>query len=157
MFVFLFTDLESSTRLWEQHPEAMKEALARHDEILMQAVSGANGSVIKTTGDGVMAVFSSPPDCVVACLDAQRALGAQSWEKTGPLRVRMGMNTGDADDRGGDFHGPAVNRAARIMAAGHGGQVLLSGGTAALAEGSLPPEATLRDLGMHRLKDLTQP
>src|SRR6185436_16150933 len=98
MFVFLFTDLESSTRLWEQHPEAMKEALARHDEILDRAVNGANGSVVKTTGDGVMAVFSSPRDGVLACLDAQRALSAESWEATGPLRVRMGMNTGDADD-----------------------------------------------------------
>ena len=157
MLVFLFTDQESSTRLWEEHPEAMKDALARHDEILHLAVDGANGSVIKTTGDGVMAVFSSPRDCVAACLEGQRALSAENWETTGPLRVRMGINTGDADDRGGDFHGPAVNRAARIMAAGHGGQVLLSGATAALAERSLPPDATLRDLGMHRLKDLTQP
>ena len=157
MLVFLFTDLESSTRLWEQHPEAMKEALARHDQLLHEAVTDANGTVVKTTGDGVMAVFSSPRDCIVACLQSQRALGAEAWEATGPLRVRMGMNTGDADDRGADYHGPAVNRAARIMAAGHGGQVLLSGGTASLAEGAMPPGATLRDLGLHRLKDLTQP
>ena len=157
MLVFLFTDLESSTQLWERHPEAMKGALARHDEILHQAVSDAQGTVVKTTGDGVMAVFSSPRDCVDACLEGQRALSAEPWPETGELRVRMGMNTGEADDRGGDFHGPAVNRAARIMAAGHGGQVLLSGATAALVEQSLPQETTLRDLGTHRLKDLTQP
>ena len=157
MLVFLFTDLESSTRLWEQHPEEMKEALARHDQILIEAVTAFNGTVVKTTGDGLMAVFPSAGGSVAACLEAQRALRAASWEGTGPLRVRMGLNAGEADDRAGDFHGPAVNRAARIMAAGHGGQVLLSAATAALAEGSFPPGTTLRDLGIHRLKDLTQP
>lgn len=157
MPVFLFTDLESSTRLWEQHPIEMKGALARHDEILRDAVVGATGMVVKTTGDGLMAVFSSATACITACLDAQQGLLGTTWAATGPLRVRMGINVGEADNRDGDFHGPAVNRTARIMAAGHGGQVLLSGATAALAESSLPPRTTLRDLGTHRLKDLTQP
>jgi len=157
MHVFLFTDVESSTRLWEQYPDAMKGALARHDQILRDAVMGANGTVVKTTGDGLMAVFASAPDSVSACLDAQQGLLDAAWDTTGPLRVRMGINVGEADSRDGDFHGPAVNRTARIMAAGHGGQVLLSGSTAALAESSLPPRTTLLDLGTHRLKDLTLP
>jgi predicted ATPase/class 3 adenylate cyclase len=157
MLVFLFTDIESSTRLWEQHPDEMKRALARHDEILLEAVSAANGTVVKTTGDGLMAVFSSAGDSIRACLEGQRMLSNATWEQTGPLRVRMGLNMGEADDRGGDFHGPAVNRAARIMAAGHGGQVLLSEATAHVAEAALPSGTTLRDLGIHRLKDLTRP
>jgi predicted ATPase/class 3 adenylate cyclase len=157
MHVFLFTDVESSTRLWEQFPDAMKGALARHDQILRDAVVGANGRVVKTTGDGLMAVFDSAPASVSACLGAQQGLMEAKWDTTGPLRVRMGINVGEADNRDGDFHGPAVNRTARIMAAGHGGQVLLSGSTAALAKSSLPPKTTLRDLGTHRLKDLTLP
>ena len=157
MLVFLFTDIESSTRLWERHPEEMKRALARHDEILLEAVNHANGTVVKTTGDGLMAVFPSASDSIGACLEGQRMLSGATWEETGPLRVRMGLNIGEADDRGGDFHGPAVNRAARIMAAGHGGQVLVSEATANVAQASLPPGATFRDLGIHRLKDLTRP
>ena len=157
MLVFLFTDIESSTRLWERHPEEMKGALARHDEILLDAVTQANGTVVKTTGDGLMAVFPSASDSIGACLEGQRMLSATTWKVTGPLRVRMGLNIGEADDRGSDFHGPAVNRAARIMAAGHGGQVLLSEATANVAQASLPQGTTFRDLGIHRLKDLTRP
>jgi predicted ATPase/class 3 adenylate cyclase len=154
---FVFADLESSTRLWERYPEAMEGAMERHDAILQAAVEHAGGRVVKITGDGLMAVFSSPSDGAAACLEAQRSLGEEQWRQTGPLRVRMGIHVGDAQRRAGDFFGPAVNRAARIMAAGHGGQVLLSEPAAELAEERLPAEAGLRDLGEHRLKDLSRP
>jgi predicted ATPase/class 3 adenylate cyclase len=154
---FLFTDVEGSTRLWEQHPQAMRSALAQHDLILRAAIASSAGEVVKSTGDGLMAVFSSPPGAVSAGIAAQRGLLAEPWPDMCAIRVRMGIHTGDAESRGGDFFGPAVNRTARIMAAGHGGQVLLSGSTAALVEGSLPKPVTLRDLGEHRLKDLGRP
>src|SRR5262245_29006902 len=154
---FLFADLESSTRLWERFPDAMPGALERHDEILRAAVADANGTLLKATGDGLMAVLSSASDGVLACLEAQRRLGGEAWGATGPLRVRMGLHVGEAQERAGDFFGPSVNRAARIMSAGHGGQVLLSARAADLARGRLPAEASLRDLGEHRLKDLSRP
>jgi predicted ATPase/class 3 adenylate cyclase len=154
---FLFTDLESSTRLWEQFPDAMKAAVERHDAILREAVDRAQGRVVKVTGDGLMAVFSSASDGVRACLEGQRSLQAEAWGETGPLRVRMGLHAGEAQARAGDFYGPPVNRAARIMAAAHGGQVLLSALAAELAQEQLPRQAGLRDLGDHRLKDLFQP
>ena len=154
---FVFTDLEASTRLWERFPDAMKTAMERHDTILRDAVEVANGRVVKIMGDGLMAVFSSASDGVKACLEAQRALQDEAWGEPGLLRVRMGMHAGEAETRAGDFYGPPVNRAARVMAAAHGGQVLLSARTAELAERGLPSEAGLRDLGEHRLKDLFQP
>jgi predicted ATPase/class 3 adenylate cyclase len=154
---FVFTDLESSTRLWERFPEAMKSAVARHDSMLQAAVERAHGRVVKVTGDGLMAVFSSASDGASACLEGQRTLYEEPWGETGPLRVRMGMHVGDAQQRAGDFFGPSVNRAARIMAAGRGGQVLLSAAAAELAEEGLPADAALRDLGEHRLKDLLRP
>ena len=155
MQTFLFTDIEGSTRLWEEHGDAMASALARHDEILAGAVDEAGGSVLKTTGDGLIAVFDSVSDSLSAALDSQRALEEEPWGPTGSLRVRMGIHAGDTESREGDYFGPAMNRAARIMAAGHGGQVLVSG--TAAASGYLPPGVQLRDLGMHRLKDLTEP
>jgi predicted ATPase/class 3 adenylate cyclase len=157
MYVFLFTDVASSTRLWEQFPAAMRAALAQHDEILRTGVEAECGEVIKTTGDGLLAVFDSAAGCVTACLDMQRALAGQPWELPEPLRVRMGVHVGEAERRGGDLYGSAVNRAARITAAGHGGQVLLSGRAADAARDALPPNVELRHLGTHRLKDLTQP
>jgi predicted ATPase/class 3 adenylate cyclase len=154
---FVFADLESSTRLWESFPDAMQTAMERHDAILREAVEGGHGRVVKVTGDGLMAVFQSASDGVSACLQAQRALHDETWPETGPLRVRMGIHVGEAQSRAGDFYGPSVNRTARIMGAGHGGQVLLSSRAAELVKGCLPQEARLRDLGEHRLKDLFQP
>ena len=151
---FLFTDVEGSTRLWEQYPREMQGALERHDRILHTAITAAAGGVVKTTGDGLMAVFADAGAAVSAAMSAQRALAAEPWPATCPIRVRMGIHTGDAEARGGDYFGPAVYRAARIMAVGHGGQVLLSGVTAGLVEAGLPAGRTLRDLGQHRLKDL---
>src|SRR6185436_1028284 len=154
---FLFTDLEGSTRLWERFPRPMNRALERHDSILLTAVAAAGGQVVKMTGDGLMAVFGSAAEAVRACLAAQRGLVEEPWRETGVLRVRMGLHSGEAQRRGDDYFGPAVIRSARIMAVGHGGQVLLSGASAALVADQLPGGATLVDLGAHRLKDLGRP
>jgi predicted ATPase/class 3 adenylate cyclase len=151
---FLFTDIEGSTRLWEQHRQPMKEALERHDAILRDAVESSNGHVVKTTGDGLMAVFASAVDGLSACLKAQHDLAREPWGQTGPLRVRMALHVGEAAVRNGDYFGPTLNRAARIMSAGHGGQVLLSAAAAAVVTDDLPNGSTLRDLGDHQLKDL---
>ncbi len=151
---FLFTDLEGSTRLWEKFPDAMKDALKRHDAILTTAIEASGGQVIKSTGDGTMAVFASAIEATAASLNAQRDLAREQWSETGPLRVRMGLHSGLAQQRADDFFGPTVNRTARIMAAGHGGQVLLSASAASLAVEQLPTGASLLDLGEHRLKDL---
>ncbi|MCJ7673382.1 MAG: adenylate/guanylate cyclase domain-containing protein, partial [Acidimicrobiia bacterium] len=151
---FLFTDLEGSTRLWEEHPEAMRDALARHDEILRDAVEKRAGHVVKTTGDGLHAAFALASDGVVAALDAQRALVAEDWVLPEPLKVRMGLHVGGAELRGGDYYGPAVNRAARVSAAAHGGQIVASAATADLVRDYLAPEVGLLDLGEHRLRDL---
>ena len=154
---FLFTDVEGSTRLWEQNPKEMRSALARHDVILRTAIADSNGDVVKSTGDGLMAVFPAPVAAATAGIAAQRGLLDEKWPEMCAIRVRIGIHTGEAESRGGDFFGPAVNRTARIMAAGHGGQILVSGATAALLNHELPGTATLRDLGEHRLKDLGRP
>jgi predicted ATPase/class 3 adenylate cyclase len=154
---FLFTDIEGSTRLWEQHPRAMSEALARHDAILVDAVEFSGGHVVKTTGDGLFAVFGRAESAITAALAAQRSLVGTAWDPSCEVRVRMGLHTGDAEFRDGDFHGAAVNRAARLTSAGHGGQVLVSGATAPLLAGRLPEGAELVGLGQHRLRDLGQP
>jgi class 3 adenylate cyclase len=154
---FLFTDLEGQTSLWEERPELMRAALARHDALLRQAVGAHGGQVVKTTGDGLHAAFARAPDALAAALAAQRALLAEAWELPRPLRARMGLHSGAAEERDSDYYGPAVNRAARVMQAGHGGQVLLSEVTAGLVRRSLPAGAGVRDLGEHRLKDLLEP
>jgi predicted ATPase/class 3 adenylate cyclase len=154
---FLFSDIEGSTRLWEEHQQAMKEALERHDAIMRGAIEGSRGQVVKTIGDGFMAVFDSAVDCVCACLSAQQGLLSERWGETGPIRVRMGMHAGEAAEREGDYFGPTLNRTARIMSAGHGGQVLLSAAAAALVMDALPGGATLRDMGEHPLKGLGRP
>ena len=154
---FLFTDIAGSTRLWETLPVAMADALARHDEILRDAIGGADGTVVKTTGDGMMAVFQTATEGLDAAIAAQRGLANASWGETGPLRVRMAINAGDAERRGDDYFGPTINRTQRLMAVGHGGQVLLSSAAAALCAERLPPGASLRDLGEYRLRDLGRP
>jgi predicted ATPase/class 3 adenylate cyclase len=155
---FLFTDLESSTRLWEEQPEAMRAALARHDELLRVAVEARGGTVIKGMGDGLHAVFPSAESAVGAAVDAQRELGGQDWGAIGSLRVRMGLHTGVAEQRGGDYFGPVLNRAARLMGVAHPGQVLCSQATADLVRDSLLPGSSgLVELGRHRLRDLARP
>jgi len=132
---FLFTDLEGSTRLWEEHPDAMRTALARHDELVSNAVEARGGYLVKSTGDGFLAAFASASDAVGAAVDAQVALSDEPWPETGALRVRMGIHTGAAELRDRDYHGPALNRAARLMSVGHGGQVLVSLVTSELVRG----------------------
>jgi Adenylate and Guanylate cyclase catalytic domain len=111
---FLFTDLEGSTHLWEEHPVAMHAALARHDEILRDAIAAHDGHVVKQRGDGFHAAFASASGALLAARDAQLALGYESWGETGALRVRMGVHTCQAEVRDGDYYGSAVNRAARL-------------------------------------------
>jgi DNA-binding SARP family transcriptional activator len=154
---FLFTDLEDSTRLWDEHPDAMGAALERHDAILRQTVDEQHGRIVKMTGDGAHAVFTSAPAAVAAATQALRALDAEAWGATGPLHVRMAVHTGDAETRDGDYFGPVLNRASRLMAAAHGGQVVLSQVTGALVRAALPDGVVLVDLGEHRLRGLTEP
>ena len=154
---FLFTDVEDSSRLWESYQGAMSEALARHDEILRAVIEANNGRVVKTTGDGFHAAFWTATDALEAALEAQRTLLGEEWAGIDPLRVRMALHTGATEERDGDYYGPAVNRAARLMSAGHGGQVLLSSPTQELVRDTLPAGASLRDLGERRLKDLFRP
>ena len=154
---FLFTDLEGSTRLWEEHPDAMQPALARHDELVRAAIDGYDGYVVKATGDGFHAAFATAQHAVSAAVRAQQALAEETWVGTGALRVRMGVHTGSAELRDGDYFGPALNRAARLMGVAHGGQVVVSQATADLARDALPGDVQLTDLGEHRLRDLSRP
>ena len=140
---FLFTDIEGSTRRWEADAESMRVALVAHDEALRTAVSAHGGKLFKHTGDGICAVFASPRSAVDAAVAAARSL---------ELPVRMGIATGEAEHRDGDYFGAVLNRAARVMAAGHGGQILLDGGTADLLDG-----IELVDFGPRRLRDITKP
>ncbi|MDX1612670.1 MAG: tetratricopeptide repeat protein [Candidatus Promineifilaceae bacterium] len=155
---FLFTDIEGSTRLWQEQPQGMQAALARHDQFLKETVAAHQGQVVKTTGDGMLAVFMVADDAVRAALSAQRDLEAESWGKEQPrLRVRMALHSGAAELRDGDYYGNTVNRAARLVAAGHGGQILISAATRMLIRDSLPAETALVDLGRHQLRDLLDP
>jgi predicted ATPase/class 3 adenylate cyclase len=154
---FLFTDIEGSTKLWERHRLAMRDALARHEAILRQAIESRGGVVFKTIGDAVCAAFASAPQALAAALDAQRALQTEDWGAIEALRVRMALHTGTAEVQASDYAGFALSRVARILDAGHGGQVLLSLATQVLVRNHLPPDADLRDLGAHLLKDLARP
>ena len=155
---FLFTDIEGSTSLWERAPDAMRDALAEHDEILRRIAGEHRGSVFKTFGDAFCCAFARPLDALVAAVAVQRALSAHPWPSdVRDIRVRIGIHTGTAVERDGDYFGPTVNRVARLMSIGSGGQVLVSSATAALLRESLPGGVSLRDLGPHRLRDLSQP
>ena len=150
---FLFTDIEGSTRLWEHDAPAMQAALARHDEILRDVIEERGGFVFKTVGDA----FPTAPDALEAAISAQRALHTGSQDEESLLRVRMAIHTDAAEERGGDYFGPTLNRMARLLSAGHGGQTLLSLPAQELVRDQLPAGAELRDLGEHRLKDLARP
>ena len=147
---FLFTDLEGSTRLWEEHPDAMRTALAHHDGLVREAVEGHGGQVVKSTGDGALATFRTAHDGVGAAVAAQGALCAATWPDGLELRVRMGLHAGEATERDGDWFGSDVNRAARVTAVAHGGQILCTG---VIGE-QVRERVGLLDLGEHRLRDL---
>jgi class 3 adenylate cyclase len=151
---FLFTDIEGSTRLWEKDPEAMRRALERHDVILRSAIEAQDGYVFKTMGDEFCAAFDGGNAALSSALEAQIQLINEPWEYDTLIRVRMGLHTGHAEVSAGDYMGPHLNHVARLMSAGHGGQVLLSASTRQTLGDSLPDGISLRDLGEHRLKDL---
>jgi len=155
---FLFSDIEGSTQLWERQPKAMSAALARHDALMQQAIDAAGGHVFKTVGDAFHAVFEQPKAALDAALAAQTALHSEVWTlaEGRTIQVRMALHTGEAERRDGDYYGAALSRAARLLAAGYGGQTLLSETASALVAGSLPSGARLRSLGRHRFKDLAQ-
>lgn len=157
IITFLFTDLEKSTDLWEDYPQEMKSTLARHDAILKSAVESEAGFVVKTTGDGVHAAFPSAINGIKAVLASQLALISENWGATGPLRVRMALHSGEAELRDGDYYGSVVNRAARIMGAASGEQILVSQSTADLVNNQLPDDVSLLDLGQHHLRGLNRP
>ena len=154
---FLFTDIEGSTRLWETMPERMREALARHDAMGQDAVTRHHGRVVKTTGDGIHAVFDDPLDAIAATIALQQSLADAQATAGVALRVRCGLHLGIDERRDDDFYGRAVNRAARIMSAAHGGQILVSEAVAILVRDRLPADVSLRDLGSVRLRDLASP
>jgi predicted ATPase/class 3 adenylate cyclase len=154
---FMFSDIEGSTQRWERDDAAMTDAVRRHDGLVRAAIESCGGRVFKTVGDAFCATFDVPARAVAACLDAQRRLEAEDFSAVDGLHVRMALHTGGAVERDGDYFGPTVNRIARLLAIGHGGQVLLSGVTSDLVLAALPELATLADMGSHRLKDLSRP
>jgi predicted ATPase/class 3 adenylate cyclase len=154
---FAFTDIEGSTQRWERNRPAMQDAVRRHDAVMNAAIAAHGGHVFKTIGDAFCASFSRAEDAIAAMLDAQRALASEDFAAVDGLKVRVAVHTGTADERNNDYFGPTVNRVARLLAIGHGGQVLVSGVAAHLVQGTLPPQATLRDIGEHRLRDLARP
>ncbi|HEX3136032.1 MAG TPA: adenylate/guanylate cyclase domain-containing protein, partial [Casimicrobiaceae bacterium] len=153
---FLFTDIEGSTRLWESQQAAMQAALPRHDALVRQCITSHGGHVFKTGGDAFCAAFHTAPDALAAALESQRAIHAERWPEAAKLRVRMAIHTGAAEFRDGDYFGAPLNRAARLLAAGHGGQTLLSESTHDLCRDHLPPLVTAKALGEHGLKDLAR-
>jgi predicted ATPase/class 3 adenylate cyclase len=154
---FLFTDIEGSTTRWEHHPDAMRAALARHDSLLRSVITSHGGFVFKMMGDAVYVVFAIAADAVAAAFAAQRAVSVEEWDEIGTLRVRMALHTGAAQYRDEDYFGPTLNRVARILSTGYGGQILLSTVTYELVRDSLLVGTSVKDLGEHALKDLLRP
>ena len=150
---FLFTDIEGSTRMWEKEPDAMRSALALHDAVVHGAIAECRGRLVKSTGDGAFAAFEQPHDAVDAAVAAQIALAEAEWPAPLVLRSRIGVHSGQATEQDGDYFGPDVNRAARIMSAAHGGQIVCS----AVVGEQVRDRFALVDLGEHRLRDLQSP
>jgi predicted ATPase/class 3 adenylate cyclase len=149
---FLFTDIEGSTRLWQEHPETMPDALARHDALVREAIERHGGRLFKHTGDGVCAAFVDAPAAFGAAVALQRALADASWGAGPRLHVRVALDSGPAHERDADYFGPTLNRAARVLASGAGGQIVATAATLRLA-----PDTEHVDLGLHRLRDLGEP
>jgi predicted ATPase/class 3 adenylate cyclase len=155
---FLFTDIEGSTKRWESNPHVMQLAFARQEDILRHSIETNGGYAYKMIGDAFQAAFPTALQALQAAVDAQHALHSESWSaETGDVRVRMALHTGTTEERGDDYVGPALNRVARLLSAGHGGQVLLSEVTHGLVRDALSPAVAILDMGEHRLKDLTRP
>jgi predicted ATPase/class 3 adenylate cyclase len=154
---FLFTDIEGSTRLWDQFPDAMLSALDQHDALLGEAIVCAGGHVMLRSGDGVVAVFCSAAAAVDAAIAAQRALAVADFGPLTSLKVRMGVHSGEVVDRDGELLGWALNVASRLHALAHGGQIVVSGASQPEAEHGLAERVAFVDLGMHRLRDVAAP
>ncbi|HEV3495222.1 MAG TPA: adenylate/guanylate cyclase domain-containing protein, partial [Actinomycetes bacterium] len=154
---FLFTDVEGSTRLLQELGDRWPAVRDEHAAILRQAIEDAGGVEVSTEGDSFFAAFASPVAAVTAAVAAQRALAAHPWPEGFPVRVRMGLHTGQGVLGGDDYVGIDVHRAARVAGAAAGGQVLLSGATRGLVAHALPEGVSFRDLGAHRLKDIALP
>lgn len=154
---FLFTDIQGSTQLWDSFPDEMRSALAEHNRIMDDVVSAGGGSVVKDTGDGVFAAFRSASNAVTAAVTAQTRISEHDWDPViGSLEVRMALHTDSVEAIGGDYHGSAINRVARIEAAGHGGQILLSAAAREAAEPALSTGVEVIELGTHRLRGLSE-
>jgi len=154
LVTFLFSDIEGSTKRWARDREAMQDAVRAHDRLMREAVVANRGYVFKTVGDAFCVAFATAEAAAAAAIEAQRALAAADFSAVDGIRVRMALNTGVADERDGDYFGPTLNFVARLLPLGHGGQVLVSAGTAALVRAGLPAHASLVDLGEHLLKDI---
>lgn len=159
ILTFLLTDLEGSTSLWGENPDAMAAAVARHDALMGAGVAQHGGTVVKSRGEGdsIFAVFNRATESVAAALALQKALAEEPWPTSRPLRARMALHTGETEHRDGDYFGTTINRCARLRAVAHGGQVLLSLATEELIRDALPAGVSLVDLGTHRLQDLAHP
>jgi len=154
---FLYTDIEGSTLRWEKSPAAMKAAVERHDDIMRRAIDACGGSGFRIMGDAFCASFPTAPQALSAALTAQRALHVESWDpEVAPIKVRMALHTGIGEVRDGDYVGTPLNRVARLLSTGYGGQILLSRAAYDLVHYNLPDGLVLRDLGEHHLKDLSQ-
>ncbi len=154
---FLFSDIEGSTQRWERNAQAMEAAFKRQEEIMRSAMENHGGYIYKMIGDAFQVAFSSAPAALAAALEAQRRLSTEPWGEMSAIKVRMALHTGETEERGEDYVGPLLNRVARLMSAGHGGQVLLTRATAGLVQDHLLEGVWLRDLGQQRLKDLERP
>lgn len=154
---FLFTDVEESTRRWEAHADIMKGAMARHDKIVRKSIESNGGAVFTTAGDAFCSAFSTPQHAVAAAVDAQIQLATEEWGEVAPFRIRMALHTGMADERDGDYFGPPLNRCARLLSIGHGGQILVADITRQLLRTQLSAGVAIEDLGEHNLKDLDDP
>lgn len=154
---FLFTDIEGSTKLWETRQETMGPALARHDALLRHCIDADAGHVVKSSGDGFCAVFATAPAALRAAMAAQLAIQSEPWPSETQIRIRIAMHSGTANLRDGDYYGPSVNRVARFLNTAYGGQTLLTQTACDLCRDSLPPQASLKRLGEHTLKDLARP
>ncbi|MGH7734685.1 MAG: adenylate/guanylate cyclase domain-containing protein, partial [Gemmatimonadales bacterium] len=152
---FLFTDIEGSTSLWEAQPEQMAQAVARHDAVLREAVQGHGGRIVKTTGDGIYAVFETAPGALASVLAIQLGLQEPGATAGLTLKVRCGLHSGAAHQRDNDYFGTTINRTARIMGAAHGGQILVSRAVAEAVQEGLGDGVELLDLGSVRLKGLS--
>jgi predicted ATPase/class 3 adenylate cyclase/DNA-binding CsgD family transcriptional regulator len=154
MVTLLFTDVEGSVRLWEADPEAMAEASARHNGLVREQIEAGGGWVFTAVGETFRAGFADPAAALASAVALQWAVSAERWPSGSPIRVRVALHAGACVEREGGYVGPVVNRAARMLAIGHGGQILLSGGAYELLAGQLPGGIGFLDLGEHRLKDL---